>query len=96
MEGIMGRTLLTSTQIIERTKSDWERFRRALRKEDQYYFDKVFELSKIHIQAIANSDMLYPLEAILLSILIEQQKKIELFNEQFKKEGVLIEENLFD
>ena len=87
---------MTSTQIIERTRKDWKNFRRALRKEDQYYFDKIFELSKRHIQAIANSDMVYPLEAILLSIIIEQQKKIQDISDELKKEGVLVEENLFD
>ena len=53
-------------------------------------------MSKNHIQAIANSDMVYPLEAIMLAVIIEQHKKLKKIRECLKQEGILIEENLFD
>ena len=39
----MGRTVPTFVQLIEQAMAHWLKFRRALRREDQEYFDKIFD-----------------------------------------------------
>jgi len=39
----MGRTVLPFSQVLEREYEEWKKFRRALRKEDQETFDRLFD-----------------------------------------------------
>ena len=52
----------------------WQKFRRALRKEDQQFLDRLFEKARAHIQAGVDASRPWPFEAILISILIEHEK----------------------
>ena len=73
----MGRNNDTFTLVIDRNKEAWSKFRRALRKEDQLLFDEMWRAPKLHLAAgafIANET---PLETILMSMLLEQYKKIK-------------------
>jgi hypothetical protein len=77
----MGRTVLPFSQIWDREYEEWKKFRRALRKEDQEAFDRLFDRAKLHVQAVACASHPWPLESILLSICLEHEKLIaELFN----------------
>ncbi len=49
----MGRTVLPFSQVLEREYEEWKKFRRALRKEDQEAFDRLFDRAKLHVQAAA-------------------------------------------
>ena len=54
----------------------WQKFRRALRREDQTQFDRLFELARLHLQAGVYASNPWPLESMLLSMLLEHQKAL--------------------
>ncbi len=70
----MGRTVLPFSQVLEREFGEWKKFRRALRKEDQEAFDRLFDRAKLHVHAAAYASCPWPLESILLSICLEHEK----------------------
>ncbi|MDH5640970.1 MAG: hypothetical protein OEY28_06720 [Nitrospira sp.] len=72
----MGRTLTTFTQLIQQELDSWRRYRRALRREDQQAFDALFAAARHHAPAGAYLARDTPFEAMLLSMLIEQQKHV--------------------
>ena len=77
----MGRTVLPFSQVLEREYEEWKKFRRALRKEDQEAFDRLFDRAKLHVQAAAYTSHPWPLESILLSICLEHEKLlVEILN----------------
>jgi hypothetical protein len=71
----MGRTLSTFTQLIEQERSAWQAFHRALRKEDQQYFDALFRAAKYHVAAGSYASKSSPFEAMIVAMLIESYKK---------------------
>lgn len=73
----MGRTVITSTQLLQRIQEDdWSKFRRALRQEDQKVFDELFALARFHTAPMAYASTPAPMEAVLLAMLIEMMKRI--------------------
>jgi len=72
----MGRTLTTFTQLLQQELDSWRRYRRALRREDQQAFDALFAAARHHAPAGAYLARDTPFEAMLLSMLIEQQKHV--------------------
>ena len=60
-----------------RTANSWNNFRRAIYGEDRDAFDSMTAKAKSHATT-AGSSNLDPMEAILLSILLEQEKEIRL------------------
>ena len=72
----MGRNNDTFTLVIDRNRETWGKFRRALRKEDQLLFDEMWRAPKLHLAAGAFLANEVPLETILMSMLLEQYKKI--------------------
>jgi hypothetical protein len=82
----MGRTVLPFSQALEREYEDWKKFRRALRREDQQVLDRLFDRARIHVQAGSYASRPWPLETIMVSILLEQEK--ELAELQAKLEAV--------
>jgi hypothetical protein len=87
----MGRTVLPYSHVWEEEKSRWLKFRRALRREDQAQFDRLFELARLHIQAGVYASNPWPLESMLLSMLLEHQKALSALEERLRhleaKEG---------
>jgi hypothetical protein len=73
----MGRTVLPYSHVWEEEKQRWLKFRRALRKEDQAHLDRLFELARLHLQAGVYASNPWPLETMLLSMLLEHEKAIE-------------------
>jgi hypothetical protein len=73
-EKTMGRTVLPFSQVLEQEYTEWKKFRRALRQEDQEAFDRLFERAKLHVQAAAYASPPWPMEAILLAICLEHEK----------------------
>ncbi|MFA5112058.1 MAG: hypothetical protein WC443_11670 [Desulfobaccales bacterium] len=80
----MGRTVLPYSRIWEMERERWQKFRRALRKTDQAYFDRLFESARLHLQAGVYASTPWPLESILLSILLEQQKALSILEERVR------------
>ena len=72
----MGRTVTTATQQLQETEAMLARFRRMLRRSDQYVLDGLFAQARLHISAISHTDALLPFEAALLAVLLEQAKQI--------------------
>jgi hypothetical protein len=72
----MGRTVVPFSRVLEAEFESWNKFRRALRREDQEAFDGLFAAAKFHVAAMVYASRLTPLEAILMGILVEHQKVI--------------------
>jgi hypothetical protein len=72
----MGRTVLPYSQVWEIERQRWQKFRRALRQEDQVHLDRLFELARLHLQAGVYASQPWPLESLLLSMLLEHQKAL--------------------
>jgi len=72
----MGRTVLPFSQVLEQEFKQWQKFRRGLRKEDQQFFDQLFEKARLHVQAGVYASRPWPFETILISILIEHEKAL--------------------
>jgi hypothetical protein len=73
----MGRTLPPFSQLIEHERRSWAPFRRALRKDDQATFDRLFDCAKLHVQAGVYLSRPWPFEVIAMAILLEQHKRLE-------------------
>ncbi|MEK6619024.1 MAG: hypothetical protein AABY90_10045 [Nitrospirota bacterium] len=73
----MGRTLTTFTQLVRQEIESWNRYRRALRQEDQQALDALFAAARRHSAAGAYLARETPFEVMMLSMLIEQHKQIE-------------------
>jgi hypothetical protein len=73
----MGRTLPTFRQLIDDAIARWSKFRRALRREDQEYFDRLFRRVRSYTQAATYQASDNPMEAILLSIALDHEKRLD-------------------
>jgi len=81
----MGRTVLPFSQVLEQEVQEWRKFRRGLRKEDQQFLDRLFEKARLHVQAGVYASRPWPLETILISILIEHEKALAELREKIKE-----------
>lgn len=72
----MGRTLATTNQLILDEQQAFKDFRRALRLADQHHFDTLFAAARKHVAAVSQVSHALPFEAVLLAMLIEQEKRI--------------------
>jgi hypothetical protein len=73
----MGRTLPPFSQLIESERRAWVPFRRALRKDDQAAFDRLFDCAKLHVQAGVYLSRPWPFEVIAMAVLLEHHKQLE-------------------
>jgi hypothetical protein len=73
----MGKTLPPFSQLLEAERRRWAPFKRALPKEDQVLFDRLFDCAKLHIQAGVMVARPWPFETIVMAIFLEQQKQLE-------------------
>ncbi len=72
----MGKTLPPFSQLIDAERRRWAPFTRALPKTDQAAFDRLFDCAKLHIQAGVMVSRPWPLETIILAVLLEHDKRI--------------------
>jgi hypothetical protein len=73
----MGRTVPTFRQLVDDAIARWAKFRRALRREDQEYFDRLFRRVRSYTQAATYQASDNPMEAILLSIALDHEKRMD-------------------
>ena len=73
----MGRTVMPYSHVLESEHERWKPFRRALSKEDQEAFDRLFDQAKMHTSAGVYMACPWPMETILLSICLEHGKMID-------------------
>ena len=83
----MGRTVPTFVQLIEQASEHWSKFRRALRREDQIHFDKLFLSVRCYTQAATYQCHDNPMEAILLSIALDLQKRLDAIEQLLRQAG---------
>jgi hypothetical protein len=62
--------------VLEAVQSRWSDYRRALRRHDQPHFDRLFEYADAHADAAGYLNADDPVQPILFSMLIEQQKRL--------------------
>jgi hypothetical protein len=83
----MGRTVPTFRQLIDDAIARWSKFRRALRREDQEYFDRLFRRVRSYTQAATYQASDNPMEAILLSIALDQEKRLDVLERAVQPPG---------
>jgi len=89
---VMGRTLVTYTQLLEREEERWKGFRRALRAEDQEVLDELFRWARYHVAAGSYASQPVPFEAMILSMLLEEHKLVKQLEQRIRE----LEERLGD
>ena len=72
----MGRTVMPFSYVLEKEHGRWKGFRKGLSKEDQEDFDRLFDRAKFHTAAAVYMAHPWPLETILLSIILEHEKML--------------------
>jgi hypothetical protein len=74
----MGRTVPSFRIALEDAIKKWDSYRRALRQSDQEAFDRMMDACRLHVMASGNATKPDPLEAMIISILLEHQLKLEM------------------
>ncbi len=77
----MGRTVPSFRMLLEEIIVELSVFRRALRGEDKTAFDSLMNKARSHASLCTVTPMLEPMDAMFLSILVEQQKEISSLKE---------------
>lgn len=97
----MGRTIASITQTWQEEAAALNRFKRALRKDDQILLDELLVMSRLHLAEASYASNLYPLDMYLIAILLEVYKQLkatqrELYNhDQHKEQARLEDEDIF-
>lgn len=73
----MGRTNPTFRDLLAGIEERWQPYRRALRRADQRRFDRLFEDARAHADAAGYLNADEPLFPVLVSVLLEQQRRID-------------------
>lgn len=72
----MGRTVPSFRMLLEGIIEDLSVFRRALRGEDKVAFESLMNKARAHASSCTVTPILEPMDAVFLSILVEQEKEI--------------------
>jgi len=81
----MGRTLPTTSILIQQEEQSFARFRRALRRSDQVALDDLFTSAHQHLAAAQYAAHALPFEVFLLSMLLEEHKEVMLLRQQMNE-----------
>ncbi|EOQ97874.1 hypothetical protein LEP1GSC195_0944 [Leptospira wolbachii serovar Codice str. CDC] len=72
----MGRTIAPYSRQMLQIEENLSDFRRSLRKSDQEIFDDLIRTAKLQVQAGVMASLPYPIDSMILSMLIETKKEI--------------------
>ena len=72
----MGRNGATISKTLMEEEHAFMRFRQALKYKDQLALDDLYVTAKQHLSAVAFSGHILPFEMILVSMLLEEHKKV--------------------
>jgi hypothetical protein len=86
--------MLSFSQVIAQERRRWMPFRRALSKEDQAAFDRMFACVTQQLQAAVQLGGPWTFEAVLMAVLLAHEKLIE--QVRMRLEAVSMEEHLPD
>lgn len=78
----MGRTNKTYRNTLKNLKRELSDYKRALRKEDQELFEKMFDKAEKNADAASYQNPDNPVIIALLSILLQQEKEIKQLKEE--------------
>ena len=78
----MGRTVPSFRMLLDSIIMELGDFRRALRQRDRQVFDRIMDMAREHASASTVAAAIDPMDTIVLSILIEQQKQIDDLKEE--------------
>jgi hypothetical protein len=78
----MGRTNPTYRDTLTAVESRWAIYRRSLRRRDQPHFDAVFTCGRAHADAAGQLNHPEPLFSVLVSALIEQERRLTVVESQ--------------
>jgi hypothetical protein len=84
----MGRTVPTYVQQISQQTEKWAKFRRALRREDQLHFDRLVSSTRYYSPSGMFQVADDPRESIVLSILLDIQKRVAAIEARLKMPDV--------
>ncbi|MBS3061690.1 MAG: hypothetical protein J4215_03855 [Candidatus Diapherotrites archaeon] len=73
----MGRTVPSFRQVVGNEYSTLEKYCKALRKQDGELLRELILSARMHTHAAGYAGFLDPMQAILLGMLLEQEKKIK-------------------
>lgn len=82
----MGRTLPTFRALLDRLEVEWSDYRRALTEDEQRCWDALWQQARRHASASTNAAPLNPMEAALLSMLLEHEKRIAELQARLERE----------
>jgi hypothetical protein len=68
--------MMPFSQVIERGKRRWMPFQRALSKEDQEAFDRMFACAKQQVQEEVLLGRPWGFEAVLMAVVLEHEKRV--------------------
>ncbi len=72
----MGRTVVSYRQGLEGEVATWEGFKKALRMRDAEAFDRMMNACRLHASAASMATRPVLFEAMVMSIILEQEKAI--------------------
>jgi hypothetical protein len=73
---LVGRTVAPFSQVLATEFKNLSGFRHALDREGREALDRLFAAAKFHLPPMIYASRPVPLEAIMMSILLEQQKAL--------------------
>ena len=75
---------------LDRELESWRPMRRALAREDREAFDKLFALARRHVAEAGHAARPVPFDALVMTILLEQQKEINSLKTKMNHEDAKI------
>ncbi len=78
----MGRTVPSFRMLLEGIIEELSAFRMALRGEDKAAFDRLMNKARSHASSCTVAPLLEPMDAVFLSILVEQEKELHSLREK--------------
>ena len=79
----LGRTVPTFRTEIERIVSRWEKYGSVLRKEERIYLERIISKARRHSSSSTYAALVNPVEGMMLSIMMEQEKEIEILKQKY-------------
>jgi len=76
--------------LLEGIVEELSAFRRALRGEDRNAFDSLMNKARQHASSCTVAPLLDPMDAVFLSILVEQQREINSLRVALSAEGRIV------
>ncbi|MBM9500527.1 hypothetical protein JWG44_09735 [Leptospira sp. 201903071] len=85
----MGRTVTPYSRQMQQVESGLLEFRRGLRKPDQEVFDDLIRTAKLQVQAGVMASAPYPIDTMLLTMMIDLKKEIQKLKQELNTTKVL-------